>query len=175
MAIALALGACDKTPKEAGAPSKPECIAPAKPGGGFDLTCKLAQSGLKETKQLDKPMRVTYMPGGVGAERRAENPAECTCGQKRAEKMSGDIEQAIDDQQTNQRGLARAVMPDHPIKLTGRQRKRNRIEQDAVARAKRNAIERKHKKSREKENAGSINIALIIVNLIKIFNFSAGR
>ena len=67
VAIALALGACDKTPKEAGAPSKPECIAPAKPGGGFDLTCKLAQSGLKETKQLDKPMRVTYMPGGVGA------------------------------------------------------------------------------------------------------------
>lgn len=67
VAIALILGACDKTPKEAGAPSKPECIAPAKPGGGFDLTCKLAQSGLKETKQLDKPMRVTYMPGGVGA------------------------------------------------------------------------------------------------------------
>ena len=24
------------------APSRPECIAPAKPGGGFDLTCKLA-------------------------------------------------------------------------------------------------------------------------------------
>lgn len=67
VAIALILGACDKTPKEAGAPSKPECIAPAKPGGGFDLTCKLAQSGLKETQQLDKPMRVTYMPGGVGA------------------------------------------------------------------------------------------------------------
>ncbi len=83
--------------------------------------------------------------------------------------------QQLAAQQTNQRGLARAVMPDHPIKLTGRQRKRNRIEQDAVARAKRNAIERKHKKSREKENAGSINIALIIVNLIKIFNFSAGR
>lgn len=48
-------------------PKRPECIAPAKPGGGFDLTCKLAQSGLKDTGQLDKPMRVTYMPGGVGA------------------------------------------------------------------------------------------------------------
>lgn len=48
-------------------PSRPECIAPAKPGGGFDLTCKLAQAGLKETGILDKPMRVTYMPGGVGA------------------------------------------------------------------------------------------------------------
>ena len=48
-------------------PSRPECIAPAKPGGGFDLTCKLAQAGLKETGILEKPMRVTYMPGGVGA------------------------------------------------------------------------------------------------------------
>ncbi len=49
------------------APSRPECIAPAKPGGGFDLTCKLAQQGLKETGVLEEPMRVTYMPGGVGA------------------------------------------------------------------------------------------------------------
>lgn len=48
-------------------PSRPECIAPAKPGGGFDLTCKLAQSGLKDTGILTSPMRVTYMPGGVGA------------------------------------------------------------------------------------------------------------
>lgn len=64
---AFTLGACKKDGAEAGAPSKPECIAPAKPGGGFDLTCKLAQSGLKDTGQLDKPMRVTYMPGGVGA------------------------------------------------------------------------------------------------------------
>lgn len=64
---ALSLSACNKEKAEAGAPSKPECIAPAKPGGGFDLTCKLAQSGLKDTNQLNKPMRVTYMPGGVGA------------------------------------------------------------------------------------------------------------
>jgi len=48
-------------------PSRPECIAPAKPGGGFDLTCKLIQSGLQETGVLKSPMRVTYMPGGVGA------------------------------------------------------------------------------------------------------------
>lgn len=44
----------------------PECIAPAKPGGGFDLTCKLLQGGLKDTKLLTDPMRITYMPGGVG-------------------------------------------------------------------------------------------------------------
>mgnify|MGYP006345122961 CR=1 FL=1 len=34
------------------APDKPECIAGAKPGGGFDLTCKLAQQGLQESKIL---------------------------------------------------------------------------------------------------------------------------
>jgi putative tricarboxylic transport membrane protein len=49
------------------APDKPECIAGAKPGGGFDLTCKLAQQGLQEAKLIAAPMRITYMPGGVGA------------------------------------------------------------------------------------------------------------
>ncbi|KOY61128.1 tricarboxylic transporter [Photorhabdus heterorhabditis] len=51
----------------ASAPSRTECIAPAKPGGGFDLTCKLVQVSLLETKEISKPMRVTFMPGGVGA------------------------------------------------------------------------------------------------------------
>ncbi|WP_330982540.1 MULTISPECIES: tripartite tricarboxylate transporter substrate binding protein [Enterobacterales] len=49
------------------APERTECIAPAKPGGGFDLTCKLIQVSLMETHAIEKPMRVTYMPGGVGA------------------------------------------------------------------------------------------------------------
>ena len=48
-------------------PDKPECIAPAKPGGGFDLTCRLALSGMQETKLLSAPLRVSYMPGGIGA------------------------------------------------------------------------------------------------------------
>lgn len=48
-------------------PKRPECIAPAKPGGGFDITCKLAQSGLKDGGLLKAPLRVTYMPGGIGA------------------------------------------------------------------------------------------------------------
>ncbi|GGE82144.1 tripartite tricarboxylate transporter substrate binding protein [Stappia taiwanensis] len=43
----------------------PECIAPAKPGGGFDLTCRVAQTGL--AAQFDKPIQVTFMPGGIGA------------------------------------------------------------------------------------------------------------
>jgi putative tricarboxylic transport membrane protein len=43
----------------------PECVAPAKPGGGFDLTCRLAQQGLMDT--FGKPLQVTFMPGGIGA------------------------------------------------------------------------------------------------------------
>lgn len=44
---------------------KPECVAPAKPGGGFDLTCRVAQLALKP--QLAELMQVTFMPGGIGA------------------------------------------------------------------------------------------------------------
>lgn len=64
LALALAGVAMSAT---AGALDKPECIAPAKPGGGFDLTCKLAQTGLMEAKLIKDPMRVSYMPGGIGA------------------------------------------------------------------------------------------------------------
>ena len=48
-------------------PNRPECIAPAQPGGGFDLTCRLAQGALRDSKALEKPMRIVYMPGGIGA------------------------------------------------------------------------------------------------------------
>lgn len=48
-------------------PAKPECLAGAKPGGGFDLTCRLAANALLATKQISQPMAVTYMEGGVGA------------------------------------------------------------------------------------------------------------
>lgn len=63
--VALALAAFASA--SLAAPDKPECIAGAKPGGGFDLTCKLAQQGMQEAKMLSSPMRITYMPGGVGA------------------------------------------------------------------------------------------------------------
>ncbi|HEX6363304.1 MAG TPA: tripartite tricarboxylate transporter substrate-binding protein [Albitalea sp.] len=62
LAFALAAGAAAAGPLD-----KTECIAPAKPGGGFDLTCKLAQAALLEGKHIADPMRVTYMPGGIGA------------------------------------------------------------------------------------------------------------
>jgi len=49
------------------APDRPECIAPSAPGGGFDLTCKLAQKSFQETGLMSLPIRITYLPGGIGA------------------------------------------------------------------------------------------------------------
>ncbi len=59
--------ACTTATALAGPLDKTECLAPAKPGGGFDLTCKLAQTGLMQGKFISDPMRITYMPGGIGA------------------------------------------------------------------------------------------------------------
>lgn len=66
-ALASAALALTGTLAAAGPLDKTECIAPAKPGGGFDLTCKLAQAALMEGKYISDPMRVSYMPGGIGA------------------------------------------------------------------------------------------------------------
>jgi putative tricarboxylic transport membrane protein len=47
-----------------------ECVVPAKPGGGMDLTCKLARKGLEPVArqaQVDPALRITYLPGGIGA------------------------------------------------------------------------------------------------------------
>lgn len=44
---------------------KPECVAPANPGGGFDLTCRVVQTGLDP--HVEAPIQVTFMPGGIGA------------------------------------------------------------------------------------------------------------
>jgi putative tricarboxylic transport membrane protein len=48
-------------------PAKTECLAGAKPGGGFDLTCRLAGNAMHAAKLIKDPMAVTYMEGGVGA------------------------------------------------------------------------------------------------------------
>ena len=44
---------------------KPECIAPAKPGGGHDIMCRLLAGSLADSLLLD--MSIRYMPGGIGA------------------------------------------------------------------------------------------------------------
>ncbi|PMC19316.1 tricarboxylic transporter [Oligella urethralis] len=52
---------------EAQEPNRPECIAPAQPGGGFDLTCRIAVNSFQNSDLLKNPMRTVYMPGGIGA------------------------------------------------------------------------------------------------------------
>jgi len=74
MAAALAAGTGLMAPAAHAAPpalpvgdAAPECIAPAKPGGGFDQSCKLAQAAFQQAGLTKTPMRITYLPGGVGA------------------------------------------------------------------------------------------------------------
>lgn len=48
-------------------PQNPECIAPAAPGGGFDLTCRLTTRMLNELGIVGPAIRTQNMPGGIGA------------------------------------------------------------------------------------------------------------
>lgn len=55
-------------PAAAGFPEKAvEIIAPANPGGGWDLTSRSTAKVLAEEKLVTQPMSVTNMPGGSGA------------------------------------------------------------------------------------------------------------
>lgn len=46
----------------------PDCLVPAKPGGGMDVTCKLLQKSLQGRIPAATPaMRISYLPGGIGA------------------------------------------------------------------------------------------------------------
>lgn len=67
-AAAISLTAFIAAPSVSAAePRNPECIAPAQPGGGFDITCKLAQAALQQSGAVKSQVRVSYMPGGIGA------------------------------------------------------------------------------------------------------------
>ncbi len=51
-------------------PDGARCVAPAKPGGGFDLTCELARTGLQAAGQIPaqaSALPTVYQPGGIGA------------------------------------------------------------------------------------------------------------
>lgn len=63
-AIVLAAGlAAAAAAAEPPAPAPARCIVPAKPGGGFDVTCRLARLALGG----EPPLPVVYRPGGIGA------------------------------------------------------------------------------------------------------------
>jgi putative tricarboxylic transport membrane protein len=45
-----------------------QCIAPAKPGGGFDLTCRVLRDALRQPlATMPSDVEIRYMPGGIGA------------------------------------------------------------------------------------------------------------
>ncbi|WP_208280792.1 tripartite tricarboxylate transporter substrate binding protein [Massilia oculi] len=50
----------------AAAQPRAECLIPSKPGGGMDLTCKLAQKALHGQPGAPE-LQLSYLPGGVGA------------------------------------------------------------------------------------------------------------
>lgn len=52
---------------QAGLAPNASCIAPAKPGGGFDLTCLLVRDSLQASGMTRSPLGITYQPGGIGA------------------------------------------------------------------------------------------------------------
>lgn len=66
IAAAAALTIIVTTGSGLAAPDKPECLVGAKPGGGFDLTCRIAAQALVASKLIEKPVAVNYMEGGVG-------------------------------------------------------------------------------------------------------------
>lgn len=59
----LALVAAGLGVEASAADTPPRCLVPAKPGGGFDVTCRLARLAY----QGEPPMAVVYRPGGIGA------------------------------------------------------------------------------------------------------------
>ena len=66
-AVAVALATTTPAPAAAFTPDRPECIAPANPGGGWDTICRTSANVLQKTGALKSTMYVTNMPGGSGA------------------------------------------------------------------------------------------------------------
>ncbi len=66
IACALAVAFAVATPARAGA-AVPECVVPARPAGGFELTCRLLQLALERRARAPGQLRISYLPGGIGA------------------------------------------------------------------------------------------------------------
>ncbi len=67
MKFLLLLLALLPTFAQAAATEHATCIAPAKPGGGFDLTCQMVREILRKSEQTRVPLTITFQPGGIGA------------------------------------------------------------------------------------------------------------
>lgn len=64
LSVAAVLASCGVS---ANVLDAPECLVPAKAGGGFDLSCKMAGAMLAKARLAKKPMQISYLPGGIGA------------------------------------------------------------------------------------------------------------
>lgn len=45
----------------------PTCVAPAKPGGGFDVTCRMVRSMVLDASGGKTRLDIAFIPGGIGA------------------------------------------------------------------------------------------------------------
>ncbi|MDD2547700.1 MAG: tripartite tricarboxylate transporter substrate-binding protein, partial [Burkholderiaceae bacterium] len=66
LAAACSPGTASATPADA-ASEAAECVAPSRPGGGFDLTCSLAARAVHSVRPGRPPLATRYLPGGIGA------------------------------------------------------------------------------------------------------------
>ena len=67
LATALALAAAPLLTFGGATVQATECIAPSNPGGGWDFTCRTIGRLLSEQGLVEGNVKVTNMPGGVGA------------------------------------------------------------------------------------------------------------
>ena len=67
LAAVLALAVAPLLTFGNGAAQATECIAPSAPGGGWDFTCRTIGRLLSEQGLVEGNVKVTNMPGGVGA------------------------------------------------------------------------------------------------------------
>ena len=67
LAAVLALAVAPLLTFGGGAAQATECIAPSAPGGGWDFTCRTIGRLLSEQGLVEGNVKVTNMPGGVGA------------------------------------------------------------------------------------------------------------
>ncbi len=66
VAAALAVTCAVGMPVRSGA-AVPECVVPARPAGGFELTCRLLRVALERRARAPGQLRISYLPGGIGA------------------------------------------------------------------------------------------------------------
>jgi len=67
LALSAVVAAAAIAPQaQAFSPERPECIAPANPGGGWDFTCRQVGKAMQDLKLVSGTVQVTNLAGGGG-------------------------------------------------------------------------------------------------------------